>query len=297
MRKLRLVIDFDGTIVSSNYPDIGRLMSGAKETITKWYNQGHVISVWTCRAEQHLANCKVFLDGCGIPYHFLNENDPILIEHYGMDTRKASGDIYFDDKNMGGFCGWKKADEYVQFMANRKPVVLCVVGESGSGKSTLADYIETNFGVFIIQSYTTRPRRTPDETGHTFITEEQFDTFAEENMIAFTKFGDYRYCCLHSDVRSENTYVIDEKGLLYLQQNFADIYDIKTIRVTCNRVERIQRAGKERVDRDEGKFTMPRSLFDFVWETDAWREQSMRREKEYEDLNNFINKSLHRGWN
>jgi guanylate kinase len=297
MKKLTLIVDFDGTIVSSQYPRIGTLMSGAKETINKWYGQGHKIGVWTCRAGEHLDNCRRFLQSNGILYHFLNENDPDIIDFYGIDTRKASGDIYFDDKNIGGFPGWQKADEYVQWKSHRKPVVICIVGESGSGKSTLAEYIESNFGVSIIQSYTTRPRRTPDETGHTFVSDAEFDAFNKDDMIAFTEFGGRRYCCLHSDVKEENTYVIDEVGLRYLVEKYSDIYDIKTIRVTCGRDERVKRAGKKRVSRDEGMFVMPKTLFDFTWETDGWRDKSTRREQEYKNLHEFINQSLNRGWN
>jgi len=294
MKQLRIAIDFDGTIVVSDYPKIGRLMTNAKETINKWYSQGHIISINTCRAEAFLDDCKSFLADNDIKYHFINENDPALVEMYGMDTRKMSADIYFDDKAIGGFCGWAKADEYVTIRANRKPVIICIVGRSGAGKTTLADYIEVNFGVKMIQSRTTRAPRYEGEDGHTFVSSEEFDSYSKSDMLAFTTFGDNRYCCLTEDVREESTYVIDEKGLIYLKETFGDVYDIHSILVTCNKAERIARAGEERVARDEGMFNLQEPLFDFVWRTDSWREESMRRDKEREQLHEFINKSLSR---
>lgn len=293
---MNISIDFDNTIAVSRYPKIGKLMAGAKETINKWYNN-HTIIINTCRAGEFMDDCRHFLDLNGINYHFINENNPETIKLYGTDTRKISGDVYFDDRSMGGFCGWKKADKYIEWMENRKPVILCIVGESGSGKTTMAEYIETNFGVPSIESYTTRPKRSPNETGHTFITDGEFNQFDRKDMIAFTEFGGYRYCCLKEDVGQENVYVIDEAGLRYLRDNFSDIYDIKSIRLTCGKSERIERVGQERVERDKGKFTMPYRLFDFFWETDSRKDKSLHRNQEFEQLDNFINKCFGRGWN
>lgn len=293
MKKLHLSIDFDGTIVVSDYPNIGRLMTNARETINEWYKD-HTIIINTCRSGVFLDDCRHFLAENDIKYHFLNENDTELIEGYGMDTRKMSADVYFDDKSVGGFCGWDRAKEYVTMKANRKPSIICIVGKSGSGKTTLADYIELNFGVKMIQSRTTRAPRYDGENGHTFVSNDEFDSYSKSEMLAFTEFGGNRYCCLAEDVHEENTYVIDEFGLLYLKEHFGDVYDIRSILVTCNKTERIERAGADRVARDEGMFKLQEPLFDFVWRTDSWRAESLRRAKETEQLHEFINKSLSR---
>lgn len=288
-----ICIDFDGTIVSENYPKMGRLLSGAKETINKWA-ETYTIIISTCRAGSFAEDCRHFLDQSGIKYHFFNENASDRIEHYGTDTRKISADLYFDDRSAGGFMGWKKADAYVDWFFNHKPVIICIVGESGSGKTTLAEYIQNNYGVKMIESYTTRPRRTPDEIGHTFV--KDFDLFTMDDMIAYAVFGGYEYCCLKADVRKENTYVIDEPGYDYLRKNFGDEYEIYSIRVRCNAEDRRKRAGEDRVNRDKGKFNLPLQLFDFVWNTDDWRGNSSNNERSYDELDAFINKCLGRGW-
>lgn len=268
MKKLTICIDVDGTIVVSQYPKIGNLMLHAKETINKWYDEGHTIVIGTCRAGQMAEDAEAFLIRNNIKYHYFNENAKHLIEKYGTDTRKLSGDIYFDDKSMGGFCGWDKADEYVSWFANRKPIIICVTGESGSGKTKLCEYIETKFGVTMIESYTDRPKRKPDETGHTFIDKAEFDLLNESDMIAWTKFGDYRYCCLKSDVRDQNTYTIDERGVLLLMANFRHEYDLKLIRVKCDEDVRLMRVGDmKRIERDRGVFLLPDNFFTFVLDT------------------------------
>jgi hypothetical protein len=128
----------------------------------------------------------------------------------------------------------------------------------------VAEAIEKYAGIVMLQSYTDRPRRTPDENGHTFLTKEQFDKFREEDMIAFTEWNGYRYCCLHSDIRPINTYVIDERSVQYLTENFNHKYNIYTIRFYRGKAARIKSVGKERVDRDEGKFNMELNQFDHV---------------------------------
>ena len=141
---------------------------------------------------------------------------------------------------------------------------------------------------------TDESNRFDGENGHTFVSNSEFDSYDVKDMLAFTTFGDNRYCCLTEDVFEENTYVIDQRGLDYLRKHFSDVYDIKSILVTCNKPERIQRAGEERVMRDDGMFDLKEYMFNFVWRTDSWRDTSTRRAQEREQLHKFINETLNR---
>ncbi len=148
-----------------------------------------------------------------------------------------------------------------------KPVIICIVGESGSGKTLMAEWFEKLFGYHLIQSYTTRPRRTPDENGHTFVTDEAFDLLEQqEEMIASTQWGDVRYCCLRKDVKDFNTYVIDEHGLNTLWERYADVFHIFDIRVQASLGGRAAKVGIDRVKRDKDKFTMNDNEFDYLFQ-------------------------------
>lgn len=149
-----------------------------------------------------------------------------------------------------------------------KKLIICIIGESGSGKTTLAEELRLKYGIKLIESYTDRPKRTPDEIGHTFLSVDEFDLLKREDMIAYTKFGDYRYCCLFSDLEQVNTYVIDETGFMMLKRLKQDEYCVRSIRITCSTAERIRRVGKERVARDRGRFKIPFTEFDIVYSTD-----------------------------
>jgi len=146
----------------------------------------------------------------------------------------------------------------------KKPLIFCIVGESGSGKTMLANYLNELADIPMIKSWTDRPKRSKSEKGHTFVTKEQFDKFRKKDMIAFTKWEGYRYCCFHSDVRAINTYVIDEHGLQYLKNNFSDRYKIISIRIHRHKSLREKFVSKSRMERDEGKFYLPGTYYDII---------------------------------
>jgi guanylate kinase len=257
MKKLVIAIDFDGTIVTNKYPDIGYLKRDAKEVINKLYDEGHDIIINSCRQGKEEREMVEFLIDNEIKFNAVNENLCYRIEEYGNDCRKIGADIYIDDKAYPcNFINWNDIYYVITYMVNRKPLIICIVGESGSGKTTIAEYIEREHGIKMMESYTDRPLRYPGETGHTFVTKEEFDTFSHDDMIAYTEFGGYRYCCLKKDVMDYNTYVIDERGLNYLLDNFENEYDIVCIRVYSSLQNRIKRVGEERVKRDEGMFKL-----------------------------------------
>ena len=138
-----------------------------------------------------------------------------------------------------------------------KPLIICIVGESGTGKTLIADYVQKKYDVPMIMSYTDRPKRSPNEGGHTFVTKEEYDEFKLEDMIAHTVFGEFRYCCLRQNVQPRNTYVIDEGGLTYLEYHFGDDYNIQSIRVRRNLdLRRASGITKDRIRRDEMKFML-----------------------------------------
>ena len=140
-----------------------------------------------------------------------------------------------------------------------KPKIICIVGESGSGKSHLAKYLTKTYKMNYLQSHTDRPKRSEDEVGHTFHTSESFDKIREEDMIAFNRFGDYRYCATKDQIEDENVYVIDEIGISMLEENWSNDYDIIGIRIVRPNPE----ISEERKQRDENQFILPIEFYDF----------------------------------
>lgn len=112
---MTLSIDFDGTICTHSFPEVGTLKKDAHLYINLLYNEGHKIIINTCRSGKYEGMAQDFLDKNEIQYHYINSNLPELIEHYGQDCRKISADVYIDDKCLMGLPEtWKEIYELIQ---------------------------------------------------------------------------------------------------------------------------------------------------------------------------------------
>lgn len=171
---------------------------------------------------------------------------------------------------MFGIPVFETIEELVAF--NNRPKILTIVGESGTGKTTVADYIEDVYNIPMIRSHTDRPKRYPEEDSHTFHTPAEFDKFKTEDMIAWTQWGDVRYCCLKEDVEDNNTYVIDEKGLMMMTNLYKSDYKVFKLRMKRHIKKRIKDVGTIRVERDIGNFWLPDHAYDAILENDGTME-------------------------
>lgn len=119
-QKLTLAVDFDGTIVHEEYPNIGTLRDGAKDVINQLYDDGHYIIINTCRADQTELEAAHFLYEQGIHFHSINQNQPGRILKYGGDCRKISADLYIDDRSINGLPSWDDIYQLVNERASRQ---------------------------------------------------------------------------------------------------------------------------------------------------------------------------------
>lgn len=92
------------------------------------------------------------------------------------------------------------------------------VGKSASGKTTVAENLESQYSFTTLQSYTTRPKRYENETGHIFVTDEEFDKL--ENIIAYTEYNNHRYCATKKQIDESSIYVIDVPGVKTLLEKY-----------------------------------------------------------------------------
>ena len=96
--------------------------------------------------------------------------------------------------------------------------IVLIVGESGSGKSTICDELTKRYGLKQVESYTTRPRRSEDEGGHTFISDEEFKEL--ENICAYTYFDNHNYCATKEQIDNSDLYIIDPYGVRYFIKEY-----------------------------------------------------------------------------
>ena len=97
--------------------------------------------------------------------------------------------------------------------------IYLIVGRSGSGKTSIVEYIQNNFKQRTsIESYTTRPPRYDGETGHIFVSDEEFDKLTD--LVGYTEFNGYRYAATAQQVEENDFYVIDPEGIHYFKENY-----------------------------------------------------------------------------
>ena len=102
-----IAVDFDGTIVTHEYPKIGREIPFAIETLKMLINDHHRLILWSVR-EGHLIDEAV--EWCrerGVEFWAVNrdfpEENPKTNPHY---SRKLKADMFIDDRNIGGLPDW-----------------------------------------------------------------------------------------------------------------------------------------------------------------------------------------------
>lgn len=135
-------IDFDGTIAYDAYPNVGKLIPGAKETMQKIKELGGEIAIWTCRTDQWAQDAKDFLDKNEIPYDYFNKPFDHHVNIYGGDnSRKIYADCYIDDRSVQFGC------EPVDWCIVQKAIYKYEEWQDGNTLECIEDIPNTSFKV------------------------------------------------------------------------------------------------------------------------------------------------------
>ncbi|KRL07958.1 hypothetical protein [Liquorilactobacillus hordei] len=96
-----IAVDFDGTLCSEAYPNIGKKNVKLFNALIYLREKGHKLILWTCRNGQLLRQAENWCSNNGLYFDAVNENLPEVLKIYtGVDSRKISYDILIDDKNI-----------------------------------------------------------------------------------------------------------------------------------------------------------------------------------------------------
>jgi hypothetical protein len=102
---IKIAVDFDGTIVEHEYPEIGKEKLFAFWTLKELEKLGACLILWTFRTGKELDEAVEYCRKNGIEFYAVNKNYPEEIFNETV-SRKINADIFIDDKNVGGFPGW-----------------------------------------------------------------------------------------------------------------------------------------------------------------------------------------------
>jgi hypothetical protein len=95
------LIDIDGTIcedVPNEEPErmlTATMIEGALETVNGWYNEGHIITFFTSRLEEHRDYTERWLKQNGFKYHGIMFGKPRGGNYHWIDDRTVKATRFF----------------------------------------------------------------------------------------------------------------------------------------------------------------------------------------------------------
>lgn len=101
---MTIAVDFDGTIVEHEYPEIGKPIPFAVETLKQLHKDGHTLILWTVREGRLLQEAIEYCEKKGVTLYAANKNHPE--EDASKAPRKLAADLFIDDRNLGGIPDW-----------------------------------------------------------------------------------------------------------------------------------------------------------------------------------------------
>lgn len=119
---MTIAVDFDGTIVTHEYPRIGRPIPFAIETLRRLQQEDHhQIILWTVREGRLLDEAVEYCRQRGLEFYAVNSNYP---EEQRVDhaPRKLSADLFIDDRNLGGLPDWGVIYQMIHSGRHQQPV-------------------------------------------------------------------------------------------------------------------------------------------------------------------------------
>ena len=104
---MTIAVDFDGTIVTHRYPEIGEEFPFAVQTLRMLIAEHHKLILWSVREGELLDEAIQWCRDRGIEFYAVNRDYPEETadgnDHF---SRKIKADIFIDDRNLGGLPDW-----------------------------------------------------------------------------------------------------------------------------------------------------------------------------------------------
>lgn len=104
---MKIAVDFDGTIVEHRYPEIGKEIPFATQTLKRLIADGHKLILWSVREGRLLDEAVEWCRQRGVVFYAVNkdydDDEPENNRHF---SRKLKANMFIDDRNVGGLPDW-----------------------------------------------------------------------------------------------------------------------------------------------------------------------------------------------
>lgn len=92
-------VDFDGTLNTAEYPELGEPNTELFQFLIKRQQSGDKIILWTCREGDPLKEAVIYCRANGLEFDAVNDNIPTNKRKYKNNCRKVYADYYIDNRN------------------------------------------------------------------------------------------------------------------------------------------------------------------------------------------------------
>ena len=103
---MTIAVDFDGTIVEHRYPEIGREIPFATDTLKMLIKEGHRLILWSVREGKLLDEAVEWCRERGVDFYAVNKDYPEEGREDRNFSRKLKVEMFIDDRNIGGLPDW-----------------------------------------------------------------------------------------------------------------------------------------------------------------------------------------------
>lgn len=111
--------------------------------------------------------------------------------------------------------------------------IYLICGRTGTGKTAIVKRVCEDLSMTLLKSYTTRPMRAGEESGsdHIFINSEDVPIY-KNDIVAYTKIGDYEYFTTYERLKNSDFYVIDPNGIEYLINTCGNMFKFVVVYIS-----------------------------------------------------------------
>ena len=104
---MTIAVDFDGTIVTHEYPAIGVERPFAIDTLKMLIRDQHKLILWSVREGKLLDEAVEWCRERGVEFYAVNRDYPEeTTKNNPHFSRKLKVDLFIDDHNVGGLPDW-----------------------------------------------------------------------------------------------------------------------------------------------------------------------------------------------
>ncbi|MBR1498568.1 MAG: hypothetical protein IJ615_02925 [Bacteroidaceae bacterium] len=128
---MTIAVDFDGTIVEHRYPEIGKELPFATQTLKMLIEDRHKLILWSVREGKLLEDAVEWCRQRGVEFYAVNkdfpEEDLSKNQHF---SRKLKADLWIDDRNVGGLPDWGTIYQMITERKTYEQVLMEHMGEA-----------------------------------------------------------------------------------------------------------------------------------------------------------------------